>query len=158
MESRRDLLLTSKCSLSESYSIQQSKVGGLQISSANCKSANLRTSIFLKICKDFQRQTQVDLDQKHCFFLCKFAALRVADWDTCGLRLQNESKNLRICGLTKNICVPTFEQLNLQWCSSRRSGMQQRSIPVLFLVRLTGFLSADNLSAKIDFTWSTILF
>jgi hypothetical protein len=69
------------------------------------------------------RQTNADLDQKHCFFLAnlrinryKFAGLRfaVADCHTAqkfvDLRLRNELKNLRICDLwaNKKICVPTF--------------------------------------------------
>jgi hypothetical protein len=43
------------------------------------------------------RQTNADLDQKHCFFL---ADLRLADWDTkqiVDLRLRHVPKNLRIC-------------------------------------------------------------
>jgi hypothetical protein len=63
--------------------------------------------------KIYFRQTNVDLDQKHCLFPCKFADLRFADWDTkeiCGLLLQNEAKNLRICNLRFNrkICMSIF--------------------------------------------------
>ncbi len=72
----------------------------------------------------------MDLDQKHCFLPRKFADLGLADWDTMeissfaiygliitdlrtgtppkfsDLRLRNEPKNLRICGLTKKFACP----------------------------------------------------
>ncbi len=86
---------------------------------------------------------------EHCFFPCKFADLRFAEWDTkeicgfaiCGLiitnrrichlrtgqskkfsdlRLRNDPKNLRIydfCGLTKKICVPTFDNQSILYAA-----------------------------------------
>jgi hypothetical protein len=76
--------------------------------------------------KKYKRQPIEDLDQKHCFFPCKFADLRFADWDIkeiCGFAIWGlvitnlwiaicglaHLRNLRICGLTIKICVPTFD-------------------------------------------------
>ncbi len=88
----------------------------------------LRTKVFVRFA-DFW-QANADLDQKHCFFPDILADLQFADWDTeeiwgaicgiiitnlriCGLRtgtpqkfadlrLRNEAKNVRICGLLTN--------------------------------------------------------
>jgi hypothetical protein len=42
--------------------------------------------------------TNVDLDQKHCLFPCKFTDLQFADWDT------KEICRFAICGLIITIC------------------------------------------------------
>jgi hypothetical protein len=53
---------------------------------------------------EYERQTNPDLGQKHCFFPCKFVDLRFADWHTseiCGFaiaELAHEFCGFAICG------------------------------------------------------------
>ncbi len=120
--------------------MQHAKMGGPQISSANRKSENQRTSLFFRFADLPQMQQFRDLR----FVDLRFVDLRFADSIIfCGLKtsanpqihnflltnlricdsrtgspqifedlpLRNKPKNLwiAICGLTKNICVVTFD-------------------------------------------------
>jgi hypothetical protein len=51
----------------------------------------------------------MDLDQKHCFFLCKFAYLRFANWDHKGIF------GFVICGL-----ISTNLRIGDLWTSTRQ--------------------------------------
>jgi len=91
----------------------------------------------------------VDLDQKHCFFPCKFSDLKFVDWDT------KEIADLRFSDWhTSEICRVAYQQKNVHAHLSRQRAKQSGTKPntenITFSSLVLCFLKA-KLTSKTHF-------